>query len=394
MVNKDIKKILEINMIKINEIKNFLNKIKIISLNKKLRLFSIMFLYIALIAAVCFLYITMKNKYIDEKYNAYTYSHNAKINYSISLLPNNLYTQPILGEDGIYISSLVNSINSRMKYEFIGDQAAKIQGKYSTALLFQGFIKNDNGEKILFEKKNILQPEKKFNVNNKKVFLTSTTDLSIKSYNEMVRSAIDSLKVNFTAKLTVIWSITVNAKAVSGTVNETIESKMEIPINEKYFEIGGNLNNGKKGEITAIKKVLSPHYNERTTATYIGGIFCLLLLIFIQFFTSSLPEMNALEKKTRQIFKNHADRLVATTCDGFSDNKEKVNVLIIEDLVRIADDLGRPILYKISDKNKEITDYIVLGENTIYMLDIRTSISDAPSKNFSPKVIDKPSFEE
>lgn len=386
-------------MKKTNKKESLLNKIKILSFNRKIRLLLIILLPVVIAASACFLFFTINNKYVEQKYDAYKYSHNAKINYGVSLLPNNLYTQKNLGEGGIYITELVDSINPKMKYEFSGNQQANIQGKYSITALFEGFIKNDK-DKALWKRKTILQPEKSFSVNDKKILLASSCNLSLKNYNEMVKNINDLYKFNCTSRLTIIWSITVNANTKSGIVNETLDAAMEIPVNEKYFEIGGNLNNDKKGQITLTRKVLSPYYNEKITTAIIAGVICFLMMIFIIFFTAALPEIDELEKKTRQIFNNYADRLVGINSDMSSVQKEVINVSAIEDLVRIADELGKPILYKTDDK--EINNYLVLDNSTIYMLDIRESLLNIPfqeSKLTNPikahaNYINEQSFEE
>lgn len=368
-------------MKKIKEKRSSATKIEKLSFNKKLRLFLMIFLSVILLAATYFLYITIKNKYVDKRYNAYTYSHNAKINYDVSLLPNNLYTQNKLGEGEIYVTDLIASINPKMKYEFSGDQPAKIKGKYGVTAVFEGFIKNGKEDKTLWQRKMVVQPEKSFSVNDKKVLLTSGCNLSLKSYNEMVENTTDLYKINCTANLKIIWKVVVDAKTGSGPINETIESTMQIPINEKYFEVGGNLISEKNGQIELTRKVLSPYYNGKITATCIAGVICLFLLIFVIFFTTALPEIGALEKKARQIFKNHADRLVGITGDILTDYEKKVDIVAIEDLVRIADDLGRSILYRINEKIEEIVCYMVLDHGTIYILDIRKSLSNMPCKD-------------
>jgi len=366
-------------MNKNNETKSICRKIRKISFNKKLRISLLIFLPIAIVAIACFLYLTMKNKYVDEKYTAYSYSNNSRINYDVLMLPNNLYDQKKLVEGGVYISDLIESINTRMTYEYSGNQKAKINGKYSITSLLEGYIDSENGEKLLFQKKNLIQPQKSFTINNNKVLLTSGSNINIKNYNEMVKNSIDLLKFNYTSKLKIIWSVNVDVQTKNGPVNETLESTMEIPINEKYFEIGGNLSSDKKGDIKLTRKVLSLYYKEKIIASCIGGVICLLTLLFIIFFTKMSPEMDPLTKKIRSIFKNHADRLVGVVYDIFSDGKEIVNVFKIEDLVRIADDLGKPILYKFNDKIEEFTNYFVLDDSCIFMLDIKKNILETPS---------------
>ncbi|MGE5473804.1 MAG: DUF5305 family protein [Ignavibacteriales bacterium] len=363
-------------MNKNNQKRSFLNRIKIFSLNKKFRLSILIFLPIAITAAICFLYITINNKFVDQKYDAYTYSHKASINYDVTVLPNNLYTQKSLTEGGIYITDLVNSINPRMKYEFNGNQSAEIKGKYSITALFQGFVKTDKGEKLLWDKKAVIQPEKNFNIKDKNVLLKSGCNVSLNTYNQLVKMAAEAYKFNCTSKLTIIWRIIVDAKTTKGDINDTLESTMEIPINEKYFEIGGNLNKDKKGQITSSRKVLAPYHNEKIMITCIGIVLGLIMLLFIIFLTTVSPEFDPIEKKTRKIFNNYADRLVAVCSDVLTDYKKIIDVASIEDLVRIADDLAKSILYKIGDKDEEVTYYFVLDQDTVYMLDIRKGFSN------------------
>lgn len=101
-----------------------------------------------------------------------------------------------------------------------------------------------------------------------------------------------------------------------------------------------------------------------TTYGLIIGISA-LVIIFLVFFTQAAPKKDPLEIELNKIFKKHGDRLVALSSNV--DISNAMQVRSIDDLVRLADEVNRPILYKYSEDYRDINKFFVTNDDEVYV---------------------------
>jgi hypothetical protein len=111
--------------------------------------------------------------------------------------------------------------------------------------------------------------------------------------------------------------------------------------------------------------------NEKTVILYsiVLGIL-VLALVYTIFFITGAENINLQEKELKSIFKNHGDRMVALSNNIAFTSERHCGVWSIEDLVKISDELGRPIMYKFSEDINNIKQFYVCDDKSIYMFDI------------------------
>lgn len=164
---------------------------------------------------------------------------------------------------------------------------------------------------------------------------------------------------------------------------------MEIPINtEKYFKIKSNLITEKKGALETTTAIISPTYKNRLLLYSICSGISILLLLFIFFITDSRPKDTELQLKLKNIFKKHGDRLVRLTDEKSISMVQLVQVKDFEDLVRIADDIGRPIFYTDKENTDEISTFYVFDEKYVYVLQLMETNMEMPIEGENEKPSD------
>jgi len=93
--------------------------------------------------------------------------------------------------------------------------------------------------------------------------------------------------------------------------------------------------------------------------------------MYIIFFTIGITTTSR-ERTLNKIFKNHGKRLAALS-SGKPDNIEVcLSVTDIEDLVRIADELGKPIFYTDMIDHLNTTEFYVIEDRRLYLYELRT----------------------
>lgn len=345
--------------------------IKKYKINKYLRTgLIIIFILISLTMLFLLLYTQKYQKYVEKKYPLLSYSNKGSVNYNVFLVPNMLYTQKSLEAGGIYITDFIDYINTSFKYEFNSESPVDIQGKYYVSAVVEGTLQDEKTSRSLWKKEFILQPETTFEGRGKALSFQKELPVKLTSFNDFVSQLAKVTSINCDTKLTIAWNIDMQGKTGKETINEHLSPTMEIPLGVRYFEIKGNQVQDKKGAVEETRKVISPSYQKKIILySCVMGV-CLITLIFLLFFTSAFVITDPLQKKLKQIFKHHGSRLAALKDNIDLTNKDMIYTASIDDLVRIADDLGKTILYKNSNNTKEAAVFYVIDDRLIYILEL------------------------
>lgn len=342
------------------------------SINKKLRILLIVILIIVIGGVSFLLYREVKHPGFEEqKITLYSYSNKASADYSVYFKPNELYDAASMDEEQIYLTEFVDHIKANFNYEFSGDKDINLNGTYDIIAKVQGYT-TDREDNIIniWEKDFSLVPEKSFKINGETKSIRETVDVSLGAYNDFVTRILEASKLNCQTSLNVIMNINIKGGTGEGEIEETITPSLEIPLNSSMIQITGNREIDEPGSIEETNQVQLP-VNRNMVILYgvIIGV-SVLAIAFLIFFTEIGTTKDPFEKELRKLFKKHGDRFVALNTEIAATYENTSAVKTIDDLVRIADELGKPIMYKYSSDYKDINRFYVVNEDEIYMLDL------------------------
>lgn len=352
-----------------------------LNLNKKLKIGIIISLVI-LIGVISFnLYKTVKYPDVKEQTTSvYTYNNNATVKYKVYIKPNKLYDTNPLDEGMSYITAFVDYINVNFHYKFTGERDAGLEGQYSLIAKVRGYT--GEGEKMvnIWEKDFPIVENKSFVFRGSEKSIREDVKIDLERYNTFVKEIIESSRINCETSLTVFMDISIKGETHKGTIEETLTPSVVIPLNTNMFQISGNTEINKPGAIVETTQVQLP-VDKKEVLLYVITLGVLLLgLVYMVFFTKSvIITKDPVEKMLKQIFKKHGDRLVALNSD-LKDENRTYKVKSIDDLVRIADEICKPIMYKYSDDYKSIDKFYIIDNDEIYILDINETLGEDKSK--------------
>ena len=147
--------------------------------------------------------------------------------------------------------------------------------------------------------------------------------------------------------MTVKWDINLEAETDRGIVKENLTPSLIIPLRNSYFEIGGEQTIEKPGSIEEVIHVEDPRKQSNIVIFSVLDVLCLVILIFV--FMRTVPtNPDKLNREIKRIFKRHGERLVELDTHSriCFDSKDLWSVKSFEDLVRIADEISKPIVYQ------------------------------------------------
>lgn len=309
---------------------------------------------------------------IDQ--SVYHYSIKPITNYEVTLKPNSLYNTRTMGEGKFYFSELVDTISATFSYEYNGDTECDINGEYEILGVMEGFIVNSDKESItIWKKPYILEPNTSLNSKDGKLSLTKDISIKLDDYNAMAVDFVELTKTPAQFRLVITMEVDLKAETGHGLIEEQSSPSITIPLYTNLFEISKA---GIEEKEEDIKETLVMQLPVNRTEIIIFGVsagVCTICILFLIIFIQGEKE-DPLEKKVRKIFKDHGNRLVALV-GGL--NRDAVKCIFavkdMHDLVKIADELEKPILYEQKEDLKEIKTYYLIHDDTMYVYDIKES---------------------
>jgi preprotein translocase subunit SecE len=341
-------------------------------IDKKLRLIALSGSTLFIILVSFLLFNSFKNSgFKEEKSSLYNYKSNEGVDYKVLLKPNALYSDgTTLGQGSIIFSEFIDNVKTNFTYQFEGERAADIKGDYEIIALVEGLIGNDKEQKIIWQKTFPILQKETFETKNKIVSIEKEVVVNLEEYKSFAQSVIASTRVDPQTRISVVMNINLKAVTDKGVIDQKASPSITMPLNSSYFEIAKNQAQEKSEAIEEVKKVQLPVNKKMVIAYSIVLGILVLVLIYIIFFITGVVNINLQEKELKNIFKNHRDRMVALSDNIAFTSERYYSVWSIEDLIKISDELGRPIMYKFSRNINNIKQFYVCDDKFIYTFDV------------------------
>lgn len=332
-----------------------------VSKNLKITISSI--LLVLILANSFFLFRQVsKNSYAAEDRQGSNYTYTSNIDYQVNLIPNDIYETRTLGEDKKYIEELVDSIDINFSYDYRTNSEA--EGNYSILAIVEGYIVTSDEHETIWEREFPIISNESINTSDGQLLIQENVRIELDEYKEFLSEALESTGVSFQSNLTLMLDVDLD-----GSTSDS--PRLVIPLNESLFEITSH-----QVESPGIRAAVAENQGltNRTPIFIYGGIIALSIigLVFTTFFTQGERENDPFIMEINRIFKKHGDRLVALSSQV--DFKDAIRLISMEDLVRLADELNRPILYEYSKDPKEINKFFITVNDEIYVFEIEDSL--------------------
>lgn len=339
-------------------------------INKKIRIALIAAVICAFAVLALFLYkLTSSPSMEEQKVSLYSYHSKSSVNYEVSLRPNDLFEELNQGEDQVYLTNLVDSIKASYTYQFTGDYQADIKGNYEIVAVLEGYTTDKEQKTSIWKKQFTVVPKTNFNAKDNKITIKRDAVLNIGIYNNFLKKIKDETKVSSDVAVSALMNVNLNAMTDKGLIQDTISSSIVFPFDTYYFKISKQQIDDKPGVIQETKEVPSSGNLYRLIFYIIALVILLIFLIALLMLTSNSITNDPFLKNLKRIFKKYGGRLIAFNTE-ISIIGDSFLVKSIEDLVRLSDEIGKPIIYRYRKNLREITKFYVLDERCTYYFEL------------------------
>lgn len=206
------------------------------------------------------------------------------------------------------------------------------------------------------------------------------------TYNEFLKGVNEQLGVSAREpQLVITADISVEADAAAGKVREKLIPNMIIPLTSGEFQIDGTLSPQKSGALTKTVSVPDPDAKVKKMKAALPPVVLVFLLIIFPLITVNKEPVRL--SAVDLIWKEHCGRIVWAGDDFMlPDDLIVVNLSSFDDLIKAADEAGKPIILQ-EVKESRTAACFVLDGLTVYGFKIEEPCAAVDS--FSGRVAGK-----
>ncbi len=297
---------------------------------------------------------------INKPEAMYKYTQKGKIDYQVHLKPNKILTENPLGPGKSYYAKLVDHISLNYSYLFKGDQETSLAGTYSITATLEA--------KDMWQKDFVLVPPTSFTGKGNDFSFNKNYDLSLTPFQNYLSEANQELGVSAAdPKVTVKLAINLQGDTPAGSLQGSLGPTMVIPLSQGRFKIDGNLADEKSDSISKTVTVTDPALGQKKSRLIylaISTVVLGLLLAFLLLFSKSKPVPPVDQEAAIQ--KKYGARLVKVPGEiQLGDQVMVVSFASIDELVKVADELAKPII-KVNQATAGLVNYYVFDGQVVY----------------------------
>jgi hypothetical protein len=160
--------------------------------------------------------------------------------------------------------------------------------------------------------------------------------------------------------LTILTNIHTIAKTNAGNVNEIFSPAIEIPLNKDIIEVNGDLHQHKTGSTGKAERIYQPSVIYKRHYSLAALVLCLIILIVFSY-TILATKPEGKDREADRVKKKYGGWIVDTVNLPSHADDRVIPLNSLEDLIKVAEETGKPVIHKMSTTSK--------GEHTYHVFD-------------------------
>ena len=309
----------------------------------------------------------------NQEVPVYAARQAAAIAYLVYYTPNNYFAVESAGPGLAYITPLTDYINSSFTYQFAGESQAEISGEYKVKAVLTGYLTREKtgsgGEKRelvkLYEKEDILIPATPFQAVDSKLTLNNQAVVNIRNYADFINAVSQDLRISAdVVRLDIAFQVSSRVSTAQGEVIQELAPVMSIPMEGRTFTVEGKLKEQTETPITIMQMTAVPGVKTKRAEYAAASVIFLILLLGMMFKTTAEIK-DPLEQELSRIMKKYGDWIAAGQGAIPAAVAEKtLEMQSIADLIKVADEVGQPVLYENTGEGAH--SFYVISEGLVY----------------------------
>lgn len=329
---------------------------KLIIHKKAKKYYFLILSFITALACLQLFFVFAFPKTITEESVQYESSLERKADYQVMIHPNEVYSGTKQNEGLYYSKKLLNYIQTDFGFQYNGSSKVPIDVQYQIIAEVCGYQGKDSNKEIYWTKDFPLTGKKTFTEKSGSCKKNEVVDFSLSGYDAFAVKAKEITGMKTANE--VIVSMT--GKIIAHTPNQDTETPIDIsitiPLLEDVFQIEKGGLDPVRNQITEAVEIQTPANKVKIIFYGIIFISCIVGFIILIFFSREPNTEEMIRKKINALLKNYGSRIVALHSLPRTLFRQQYEAHSIKDLIKIADDIQKPIVYE-TDEEQIVKNY-------------------------------------
>lgn len=322
-------------------------------------------LFVLIISSVRFISSIQNENMKTMTKEIYNYSNNFKFDYKINLISNKYMTNEEVQDKNLaYVTDLIDNINLNLNYVYKASKNSELKYKYSVVGIMQAVYTKNSDEQKIWEKEETLLDEK--SVTSKSNTLTINEDLllDLKDKNDLINNFKQQLGMSIDAKYTIKLKIEISTNIEEKEVKDEFAPIINIDLAEKTTKISGDNNVENTEYISKDYKISEKTNLLRIILCVILMITSISIIVYVSKFKTVNIVRNEYKYELNRILKICQDKIVQVSTKPSDEEFEIVYVKDFGEIVKISEELFKPILYYNVKENEEAWFNVISGKTS------------------------------
>lgn len=318
----------------------------------------------------------------EETQISSSFSNTPGISYQVYLKENALYDDTVQPEEIGYFPAFLDYIEVTFEDKYLGVDGTEFKGDYTITGEITGWEGGSEVPVPAWTKKFVICPKKNFSTTDDKMNLAQSTKIDYNHFNAFVTEIgkLTGYITTYSMKVVMVVNYTISTE--EGDVEGSLQPSLTMPLGESYFKIAKSGIEEKKDNITKNVEIPVPVDYIKISLFSTFSLLCLVLMII--FISSAEPTLTDLQRKrVRKMFKAQGHRLVAVYDNYAAEALTICNVHSMSDLIKISDEIERPILYVFQNDPADIKEFFLFENEKAYRYQVRDR-KDTSNKKTDP----------
>lgn len=325
---------------------------------------------IAIIVGSLFTLYTSFNVENNKKFvktNIYEYNNKFLYSCDVNLLENNYITNDDMFGTNAYVTDLINNAPINVKYNYDASQSSDIIYTYQIVGNLEANYSKDGNDQKIWKKTDVLVPMKEGTVSSNKLEINENIDLNLREKIQEVKNFTQELSMQINATYTVLLEVSTRTAILGQEVINVYSPDVVFEIGSKTTTVKTNTEDTEKPQV--VSKMIDQSGQKAQIKT--GAITCvmiiagtLLILLLVKTKNSNTIK-NEYKMELNRILKGCEEKIVEVKEKIEVDGHNLVSVKEFEEIIKVSEELFKPILYWNNEKDEESW-FCVLGNNIVY----------------------------
>lgn len=316
---------------------------------KRYGLMGAVLLVIVITAAVMIRLICDHTEMVEQE-KLLDYTTQSSASYEVWLIPNDYVAGEKQGMDENYIRNLIDHVDVTASASYQGSDEADLSGDCTVQVWLRGYQMDDGEKDIIWEKNMGVLTDKPVHEEGRQYEITQTVSLKLDDYEAAADAAMEELGVSSSLEVAVELRGDLSVEKDGKKKEIPLEAAVYVPLTAGRFQIEHTKD--VSGADTLTREQTIPAEPQRSKLILLGVLLTVLVTLFfiLLFFTGDYTTEQKRRKKLDAVFHTYGGQITSLLVYPKEDGTEVYQVDGIRELLKVAEELHRPIFYASEEK--------------------------------------------